>query len=271
MRSEASARRPGDRAAEAILLFASFLVLKIERLGYRADVAANGLEAVEALSYVSYVAVLMDVQMPEMDGYEATKEIRGREGASRHTPIIAMTAGALQGDRDQALETGMDGYVAKPVKLEELEEVLERWVSKVNEAEATDAEAGIGSVGRDLEADPLDRSVLAGLCELQEEGEPDILNELIELFLDEVQPQLVALREAMEAGDAQSVERIAHTLNGSCGNMGAKRMVALCAELEEMGHSETLAGAPVLISRLEEEFERVRVALEKELTKTYDT
>ena len=244
-------------------------VRMLERLGYRADVAANGLEAIEALSRIRYAVVLMDVQMPEMDGYEATAEIRRREESERHTPIIAMTANAMQGDREQALEVGMDDYVPKPVKPEELEAVLERWVSKADEDEATVSAPLDGSATReDSEEDPLDRSVLASLRELQEEGAPDILNELIELFIDGVPPQLVALREAVEAGDAHSVERIAHTLKGSCGNMGARRMEALCAELEEIGRCEDLAAGPERISRLEEEFGRVRAAFEEVLSKS---
>ncbi len=183
-------------------------VRMLERLGYRADVAANGLEAMEALSRIPYAAVLMDVQMPEMGGYEATAEIRRREGSERHTPIIAMTANAMQGDREKALEAGMDDYVPKPVKPEDLEAVLERWISKADEDKATVPEAGDGSASREnseedpldrdpLDRDPLDWSVLAGLRELQEEGEPDILNELIELFLTDVPPQLIALKAAL--------------------------------------------------------------------------
>ncbi|HLM47474.1 MAG TPA: response regulator, partial [Myxococcaceae bacterium] len=229
-------------------------VKMLERLGYRADVAADGREAIEALSSIPYAAVLMDVQMPEMGGYEATAEIRRREeGQGRRTPIIAMTANAMQGDREKALSAGMDGYVPKPVKLEDLEATLKRWVSgerEPEEWEATVPEADDGSVGGAVET-PLDRSVLAGLRELQEEGEPDILGELIGLFLTDAPPQLVALREAAEAGDARSVERIAHTLKGSCGNMGAVGMAALCTELEGMGRSEKLAAAPAGISRLE--------------------
>ena len=109
--------------------------------------------------------------------------------------------------------------------------------------------------------------MLTGLRELQEENEPDILSELIELFLSDMPPKLVGLREAAEAGDAPSVERITHNLKGSCGNMGALEMEALCKELEEMGRSEDLAAALARISRLEGAFERVRAVFLKELAK----
>ena len=245
-------------------------VRMLERLGYQADVAADGLEAVEALSRVPYAAVLMDVQMPEMDGYEATAAIRRREeGTERHIPVIAMTANALEGDREKALGAGMDDYVPKPVKPEELDAVLERWVSMADEVKASVPEVGEGSATREgSEEDPLDRSVLAGLRELQEEGASDLLEELIGLFLADVPPQLVALRKVVEADDAQSVERIAHTLKGSCANMGAVRMETLCAELQEMGRSEELRAAPGLIARLDEEFGRVRAVFEEELSKS---
>jgi signal transduction histidine kinase/DNA-binding response OmpR family regulator len=220
-------------------------VRMLEKLGYRADVVADGLEALEALSRIRYAAILMDVQMPEMDGYEATVEIRRREeGQDRRTPIIAMTANAMRGDREKALEAGMDDYLPKPVKTEVLEEVLERWVSKANEDKASVFEAGEASVGQNSEEEPLDRSVLASLRELQEEGEPDILEELMGLFLSDAPPQLAALREAVEAGDARSVERVAHDLKGSSGNMGAVGIEAICAELEDIGNSEDLAPAP---------------------------
>jgi two-component system, sensor histidine kinase and response regulator len=211
---------------------------------------------------------LMDVQMPEMDGYEATAQIRRREGQGRRTPIIAMTANAMQGDREEALEAGMDDYLPKPVKAEELEAVLERWVSKEDEDEASVLKSGDGSTSREDSAeDPLDRSALARLGELQVEGEPDILIELIEIFLTDVPPQIVALREAVEAGDAYSVERIAHTLKGSAANMGAERVAAICAKLEWSGRSEDLMVALGQISRLEEEFRHVRRVFEEELSK----
>ena len=202
--------------------------------------------------------------MPEMDGYEATAEIRHRERSEgRHTPVIAMTANAMQGDREKALEAGMDDYVAKPVKAEELETALKHWVSQgTPEPEVSQTASGDGFIREDSEEDPLDRSVLTGLRELQEEGEPDILNELIELFLDDVPPHLKTLQEAVEGKDASSIERIAHTLKGSCGNMGATRMVELCEELQDASSSEDLSRALGLLGRLEAEFKHVRTTLD---------
>jgi CheY-like chemotaxis protein len=101
----------------------------LERFGFRSDVAADGKEAVEASGRIRYAAILMDCQMPEMDGFEATRAIRRREGDRQHTPIIAMTAHAMKGDRELALEAGMDDYVSKPVDADLLRRVLDRWIS----------------------------------------------------------------------------------------------------------------------------------------------
>jgi HPt (histidine-containing phosphotransfer) domain-containing protein len=214
----------------------------------------------------------MDVQMPEMDGYETTAEIRRREMSGdgddgRHTPVIAMTANAMQGDREKALEAGMDDYVAKPVRSEELDEILNRWVS--DERETPEPEVPLvaqadDSTSQDSE-DPLDEEVLAGLREL---GDAELLAELVEVFFEDVPPRLAALREATESGDAESVERVAHTLKGSCGNMGAWRMAQICAELQDTGASGDLARAPELLEQLEAEFGRVRPALEAEVARS---
>jgi two-component system sensor histidine kinase/response regulator len=123
----------------------------LEKLGYRADVAANGSEAVDALMRIDYAAVLMDCQMPEMDGFEATREIRRRQGTRRRTPVIAMTAAAAREDRDRCVEADMDDYVSKPVRTEELGRVLAQWLP-------ADAPLGDGSPARGY----LSRAATAG-------------------------------------------------------------------------------------------------------------
>jgi two-component system, sensor histidine kinase and response regulator len=207
----------------------------------------------------------MDVQMPVMDGHEATAEIRRREatlawrGIGHSTPIIAMTANAMQGDREKALAAGMDDYLAKPVRQEELDEVLGRWVSR---EETGTSEAQTAGKPPDGNGSALDPEVLANLRDL---GDAELLTELAEMFFDDATSRLAELREAVEAGDAAGVKRVAHTLKGSSGNMGAMRMSALCAGLQDVGDSGDLAPARGLLEDLEDEYGRVRPALEAEL------
>jgi HPt (histidine-containing phosphotransfer) domain-containing protein len=157
----------------------------------------------------------------------------------------------------------MNDYVSKPVSSEELDAVLQRWTTS-QEVPGPDVSGKASGEDKDL-PDPLDRSVLEGLRALQGEGEPDIVAELAQLFLEEdAPPRLASLRKAVEDGDASSVEQEAHALKGSCGNMGAWRMDELCAELQEAGASGELASAPAALERLEAEFERVRPALRAE-------
>ncbi len=200
--------------------------------------------------------------MPVIDGYEATTKIRDREGAARHTPIIAMTANAMEGEREKALAAGMDDYLSKPFKAEELDEVLDRWVSRPGQSASLPTEAEVPATPE--EAPPLDLSVLEGLRELQGQGEPDIVTELAEMFLDDATARLPSLYVALEEGDSERVEEISHTLKGSSGNMGATQMAEICAQLQDAGTSHDLEHAPELLDRLEAEFERVRVALEAE-------
>ena len=120
------------------LINQKFAVKLLEKEGYRCDVATNGVEAVEALSRAPYDLVLMDCQMPEMDGFKATEEIRKREGDTRHTPIVAMTANVMQGDRQRCLKAGMDDYISKPVSAASIYEILEKYLSKAITAETVE-------------------------------------------------------------------------------------------------------------------------------------
>jgi two-component system, sensor histidine kinase and response regulator len=237
-------------------------VAMLEKLGYEVDTVVDGREALEALSRTQYAAVLMDVQMPEMDGYEATKEIRRREeGLNRRTPIIAMTANAMRGDREKALEAGMDDYLAKPVRSEELEAALQRWIP----SSGRHRPSAHRSVGETEGAPVLDLSVLESRGGVRKE-EPDQLARIVGMFLEDVPTRIEALRRAVQAGDAQKVEEVAYLLKGGSGYMGAVRMVKICAGLQELGTSGELSRAPELLDALEEEFERVHPALEAAVT-----
>lgn len=195
----------------------------------------SGREALEALSSHHYDVILMDCEMPEMDGYAATAEIRKREGADRHTTIIAMTASVLEGDRERCLRAGMDDYLSKPVKMEGLAATLARWDVSVDEAI-------LGS--------------LRGFC-----GE-DGLREVIALFRQDVPERLKEIREAIGAGNLPGMKRVAHAIRGSSGNLGARRLHALSHRMEEMAASGVVVGAPELLDDMYHEFDRVHAALE---------
>ena len=231
----------------------------LENLGYRVDIVSDGRQAVEAVSRGDYAAVLMDVQMPEMDGYEATAAIRALDDPDkRGTPIIAMTANAMAGDREKAISAGMDDYVPKPVKTEALDAALDRWAQPA----AIAPEAGTkvdGTPKPEPDGRPvLDHAVLENLRGLQEPDEPDLLAELVEVFGQDVPPRLETLREALQDGDAGAIERAAHTLKGSAGNLGVARMAETARLLEESGRSGDLSAVPALLQRLDADFEEAR-------------
>ena len=250
---EAAAARARILIAEDNLVNQKVAVRMLEKLGYRADVVADGHEAVEAVFRIAYSAVLMDCQMPRMDGLEATAAIRKREGAGQRLPIIAMTANAMQGDREKCLEAGMDDYLAKPVRREDLEAALSRWISQDSvgsvETPATRPERAEAS------EDAVDPKVLADLRELG--GEEDLLSTLIANYLEEAPQSMAALRTALQQGDAPAFARVAHKLKGSSGTMGARRMHRLCGDLQTLGKSGSLNAAEPLLAQLDEEFEQV--------------
>lgn len=177
-----------------------------------------------------------------------------------------MTANTMQGDREKALEAGMDDHVPKPVKSGELEAVLRRWLLKEAGEEPLERDARLAVSVKDAKLedvdDPLHRETLEGLREL---GGSELLSDLGEVFSGDTPPRLATLRAAVEGGDADTVERVAHTLAGSSANMGARRMAAICRELQVMGASKDLSKAPVILEQLQEEFGRVRRALAAEV------
>ena len=222
----------------------------LEKWGYHADAVGNGREAVDALARRPYDLVLMDCQMPEMDGYAATAAIRQREReqgtALRRTPIIAMTAHVLEGDAEKCLAAGMDDYIPKPVTVQHLDTVLTRWSPQTGPGAPEDA---------------VDGSILALLRDLHGEGRPDILAEVIAVYLRDTPRRLTALHEAVARADAEAVQREAHGLKGSSGQIGAVQVARLCADLEEQASTTDLLGVTATLRRLDDAFGRVRTHL----------
>jgi CheY-like chemotaxis protein/HPt (histidine-containing phosphotransfer) domain-containing protein len=216
-----------------------------ERLGYAVDVVSDGTQAVSITAEVSYGAVLMDCHMPVMDGFEATRTIRHRDRDIRHLPIIAMTAGAMEEDRDKCLAAGMDAYLTKPVDMDRLRELLAEWVPRVP------------SPGPDPALDPERLKVLRGLGPADGQG---LLPDAAEAFSQGVQSSLNNLRQAISDRDGEALGQAAHKLKGAAANIGATRAAAICSELEH-GAQDVESDAMEILARLESELELVNTAL----------
>ncbi len=246
----------------------------LARMGYRADVAGNGLEVLEALQRQSYDLILMDVQMPEMDGLETTRAIRKDLVARQRPHIVAMTANAMQGDREECLAAGMDDYLTKPIQVKALHEALERAGLQAKRhsgslqplEKASQKALPVSHDGKQQAAalPALDPAVLAELRQFQGEGEPDIVQELAEAFQLETPSLLETLHTAVRGDQPESLKRAAHNLKGSSSNLGARTMVTLSSELESLGKEGTVEGAAELLTKLEQEYQRVCQALAAE-------
>ncbi|MEM7310292.1 MAG: response regulator [Planctomycetota bacterium] len=238
--------------------------LLLAKLGCEVQIAETGMGALEHVISGDYDIVLMDCHMPEMDGFEATKAIRKlTDPAKREIPIVAMTANAMQGDRERCLEAGMNDYIAKPAPRDELTRVIREWASEppVQTTSTREEEAMT-----EPEPSPaLDMDVIDSLKELGGEDDPEIFIELVELFLSDTPERISCLQKALEEGDAQALEGAAHALKSSCGNLGAISLSALCREIESCGRNADLDSAESLVSRSEHEFTRVQEALRAQL------
>ncbi len=256
-RAKRSVKRRGGRIliAEDNVVNQQVAIGVLATLGYDADIVANGREAVKAVGHLPYAAILMDCQMPEMDGYQATQEIRRREGAGRHTPIIALTADVLKDARAKSLSAGMDDHITKPLDPQELAAVLDRWLPSADELESQAVAAAPRPEGA------VDRTVLDGLRELERAGAPGLVKKIMDLFLQDTPGQLADLRDSLQKGDSVRLVRVAHTLKGSAANLGAREMVRICTELQVLGEAENISIAPSLVADLESQFGPVRDAL----------
>jgi signal transduction histidine kinase/HPt (histidine-containing phosphotransfer) domain-containing protein/ActR/RegA family two-component response regulator len=271
-REQAPAEGDGGAGSSPVILVAEdndvnqiLAIRMLQRRGYRAEAVGDGHQALAALKRHRYAAVLMDCQMPEQDGYDATIELRLSERGGRHTPVIAMTAHALGGDREKCLASGMDDYLSKPIKPEELDRVLRRWAPRTTKG--SDSGAPVVEVAQDdapAGEVPLDP---AGIERLRSElGSTDAFRLPVELFGAQTPELLADMRRAIEAGDAETVRGHAHKLKGGCLTLAATHMAELCGELELWLDADSLDGATALVDQIEGAFEEAHAALLTEVS-----
>jgi PAS domain S-box-containing protein len=261
-------------------------VAMLSGAGYRVDTALNGAEAVDATAARCYDAVLMDCQMPEMNGYEATNAIREREGDGGHTPIIALTAGARGKDRVRCLTAGMDNYLAKPVSKQALLAMVARYMPDTRFNEVLDEEVvaeldtvdGTMLTDRDLsrlalaadrdagEASPSPALNVAHVDQLQSDFSPKAFNGLIRVYLEQAGSLVKELNQAASEHDGERIAEAAHKLRGSSVTVGARALTELCATLEQQATEGDLAAAAGSAARLDEAFHTTCQALEGNLS-----
>jgi CheY-like chemotaxis protein/HPt (histidine-containing phosphotransfer) domain-containing protein len=231
----------------------------LEREGYRVDVASNGRDALKALALTDYAAVLMDCQMPEMDGFEATATIRKGEAPGRHVPIIAMTANAMQGDRERCLASGMDDYLSKPIEQEKLYETVRRCIAAGPDERPPAPEASPpSSLNGSAEAAVEPSVVDLGQLQLLFANDTGKIRKFLHLFVKTAEPALRAMDTAVLARNGNDVRMQAHKLRGSAANVGASAVANLAAELEQMDPTGDWSAAEDLRVRLWHTFTQTR-------------
>jgi signal transduction histidine kinase/CheY-like chemotaxis protein/HPt (histidine-containing phosphotransfer) domain-containing protein len=240
----------------------------LNKYGYRPTVVDNGRTALEAYESAAFDLILMDVQMPEMGGFEATARIRELEAKTRrHVPIIAMTAHAMKGDRERCLEAGMDDYVTKPIDAEVLRAVIEKWTAEILKAVRSAKPPAEPAAPSTAPRSASPQAIPADLSRLQQlaEGDKAIVERLINLFLDDAGQHGKLLRDAVEKGDAKGIESEAHRIKGGASQVGAEALRGLAAELEGIGRNAELTLAGEILAAFEDEYQRVSGFLRGEI------
>jgi signal transduction histidine kinase/DNA-binding response OmpR family regulator len=257
-KSISTGSRLGDRVPLKILIAEDNLINQelamamLIKMGYQPDVVDNGLAVLEALQVNRYDLLLLDVQMPEMDGLETAAHLVNHwhdlhTGYERPT-IIAMTASAMQGDREMCLRAGMDDYISKPIMMDSLQRTIEKWAvgEQINEADA------INTVAKDMSSSVIDPAAIKNLQQIN----PKLIGRMINLFTIEEAPVLLKnLRQAIANNDLQEVSYNAHTLKGSSNILGAKTLGKLCLEVELKGKREDPVGLPDLFAQIEQQYQ----------------
>jgi two-component system, sensor histidine kinase and response regulator len=232
----------------------------LELLGCHVTVANNGREALQALAQSTYDLVLMDCQMPEMDGFAATVELRrSEEGTSRHVTVIALTANAMEGDQQRCLAAGMDDYLSKPFTQEKLRVMLSRWATRLRQqppAEPGAPAKPAAAPSSSASSFPLlDETALAELRKLQRPGQPNIVHKCLTTYLADAATLTTALCNAITGSDNKALREAAHSLKSSSAMVGARRFSELCKDLEQMGRAQAVTQALPLLPTVQAVYE----------------
>jgi signal transduction histidine kinase/DNA-binding NarL/FixJ family response regulator len=243
----------------------------LESFGCTVETAADGKEALERYAGGEFNLIFMDCQMPEMDGFKATAEIRKREAQSgRRVPIVALTASAIEGDREQCLAAGMDDYVAKPFTAEQMRAALATWLDRSTRQAGNGKRDHLSLAGsapakapppQPIADEPIDDRVLDELARLQRDGRPDIVGRVITLFLQSAAALVKDLEEAAAHGDTALLHRASHTLKSASANVGAVALSMHCKEVEALARNGLVPDAPSRIETIIEDYRRAQTAL----------
>jgi PAS domain S-box-containing protein len=257
----------GKRTGEWILLAEDnpvnqkLTVAMLQKAGYSVEVVENGAQAIEAWRSKPYRLILMDVQMPEMDGFEATRFIREHEASGQHIPIIAMTAHAMSGDRDRCLAAGMDDYLSKPLEREDVLATLEKWLSKTSPVPQEPAPAEPGEAAPSTKDDPIDME--AAMPRFGDDHA--FFVELLSEFIDHMDERIDLFHRALEHEDAKELARMAHNLKGAASNFNAQPLTDYAYELELQARSGNMTKAREWIDKIQDEAPRLRQFLRRQL------
>jgi signal transduction histidine kinase/DNA-binding response OmpR family regulator len=237
----------------------------LESMGCTVETATDGLHALDRHARGGFALIFMDCFMPEMDGYEATSEIRRREAHSgRRTPIVALTGDVTEGARERCLAVGMDDYLAKPFKLDQIKAMLTTWLTPSTHAVKREHLALVPALSPD---EPIDYKVLASLGQLQREGRPDLVQEMIHLFFKGGSDLLKDLKEGAANGDAALLHHASHALRSASANVGAVILSSHCKELEAMAQCGVVSDAASIVAAILEDYRAVELALSARLPK----
>jgi len=227
---------------------------QLEKIGYRVDIAKDGIDALAMLELSDYALVLMDCHMPQMDGFETTARIRNRSDDKAQIPIIAVTASGGAGERDKCLQAGMDDFLLKPFRKQELSEKIAKWIPSAPLSEpAVKSSSALSEAADD---------VASGLKQLEEDYGKEMVMKIVEMFIPDANARIAKIDQAIKQEDFRALEAAAHGLKSGAANIGAKEMAQLSQQLETQAELGSLGDAPEVMEKLVASWTRVRTLLE---------